>query len=486
MKKYNQLLFLFGLFATLLISACDDNLTEVGTTIQPPSDFITVYSDTFLMTASTVRLDSIYAKTSDCLIGEMYDPVFGIIKADVLCQFYCEENFSFFHTPIGHHIDSVDLLIFHPLTESGATSAYGDTLTPMQFTVYPIVKPLKRNFYSNDDPESYCDMQNPLGSASFTLFDLTIPNSEREEEDFTPYIRVKLPTALGQKFYDEARNNPSTFANQNSFNEFFPGVYITNTYGSGCLVKTTGEFIAIRMFYTIPYVPGEDEEEYDPTEVKAQWFYVSKDVVQINRFKNSNIDPLLVENATHSFVKSPAGVCTKLVLPTTQISKEIDINDRFINGFSLNLKFLPGEEWSYAYTPPQHLLLLPEDSLISFFENGNIENGVTSFVSFSPIDNNGNINTSANNASGTGYSYDSRTYSFGNISRLLKTHIENNPEKDLSLLVIPITRKMAYDSYYGMYYTTGISHSFFLSGIKIRTEDEYMKVAVLSSKFEEK
>ena len=483
MKKYTQFSLLLCLFTGMFFSSCNDKLTQLGITIQPPEDLITVYSDTFRMKATTVRLDSIFAKTSDCLLGEMYDPVYGIIKADLLCQFYCDEGFRFEHTPYNNKIDSVELFIFYPLNANGSITAYGDTLSPMQVTVYPINKPIKRNFYSNEDPEKYCDMQNPLGSATYTLFDLAVPDSIRysNEYQFVPFIRVNLPTELGQKFYDETIQNPSSFNNQNSFNEFFPGVYITNTYGSGNLLKTTGESIGIRMFYSIPHEPTE--ENPDTLSTWAEWFYVSKDVVQINRFKNSNIDQLLVDHPSYMYIKSPAGVCSKLELPTTQISKDININERFINGFTLNLKYLPVDEWNYAFTPPQYLLLLPEDSVISFFENANIENNITSFISFAPDNSNGTFNTSAYETP-EGYSLYTRSYSFGNISRLLKTHIENSPEKDLSLLVVPVTRKLA--TYNNMYYTTGISHSFFLTGTKIRTEEEYMKVIVLSSRYEEK
>ena len=469
---------LICLFITLILNSCDDNLTKVGTTIQPPGDLITVYTDTFLMKASTVRLDSVFSKTSDCLIGEMYDPVYGLIKSDVLCQFYCEEGFEFARTPVGGIIDSIELFIYHPLNSYGGLSAYGDTLTPMELTVYPIDRPLKRNFYTNDNPENYCDMKNPLGKVAYTAYDLSISDSLRESYYYSPHIRVKLPAELGQKFYDETVQNPATFLNQNVFNEFFPGIYITNTYGSGCLIKTVSENIELHIFYN--YM-GTDTEGNDSIMNAEQLFMVTKEVIQINRFLNNNIDQLLVDNPTHTYIKSPAAVCTKLVLPTSEISKEIDINDRFINGFTLDLKYLPEEEWNYAYYPPDYLLLLPEDSVIPFFEKGSVENMTTSFISYMHTSS-----TASPSLTPYGYNADTRTYSFGNISNLLKTHIDNSPDKDLSLYVIPVTRKIGtYSSGYNyIYYSTAISHSFSLSGVKIRTEDEYMKVVVLSSKYE--
>ncbi|MDR3251096.1 MAG: DUF4270 domain-containing protein, partial [Tannerella sp.] len=390
----------------------------VGTTVQPPEDLITVYSDTFQMKASTIRLDSVYAKSTNCLLGEMYDPVYGTVKADFICQFYCEEGFKFPRTPYGGRIDSVELLVFYEYA-----SCFGDTLTPMQVTVYPIDKPLKKNFYTNDNPESYSDMNHPLGATSYTVRDLSVSDSIRNLDSYTPFIRVKMPVALGQKIYDETVNNPSSFDTQSSFNEFFPGVYITTTFGSGSIIMSQGENVSMRMFYNYAET---DSEGQDSLVLAAQWFTVSKEVTQINRFSNSLLDDLLVENATHTYIKAPSGVCTRLVLPTKEISQNVDIQDRFINNFTLNLKYLPEEERSFAYTPPVHLLLLPEDSVKAFFEGGKIEDSRTSFLSF---------DGSSSSTSSLGYSSSGRTYYFGNISTLLKTHINNSPDKDLSLLV---------------------------------------------------
>jgi hypothetical protein len=493
MTGFKKLIAACGLLSGLVFAgSCDDNLTSVGTSIQPPGDFITVYTDTFTMTASTVKLDSIFAKTTECMLGEMYDPLFGEIKSDFLCQFYCEEGFEFAETPYEGKIDSIDLFIVYP-NSNGKTSAFGDTILPMQVSVYPVKAPLARNFYTNDDPEKYCDMNNPLGRTTYTPYDMSVTDSVRNLTDsygysaYTPIIRIKLPIELGQKFYDELVDNPSTFASQESFNRFFPGIYLTNTFGSGNLIYTQGENISLRISYHIMKkdILGEDSAAY-----RSQWFYSTKDVVQINRFKNSNIDRLLEDSPTRTYIKAPAGVCTKLVIPTTKISSEMNVKDRFINGFTLNLRYRPAdEEGDFAYTPPSHLLLLPEDSVKTFFENGSIENYTTSFVSFM-YDISGLYSTAFISPSATFYGYNpnTRTYSFGNISNLLKAHIENSPEKDLSVLVIPVNRSYTSSSSSSSptYYTTGISHTLTPAGLIIRKEEEFMQIVVLSSKFEDK
>jgi hypothetical protein len=228
---------------------------------------------------------------------------------------------------------------------------------------------------------------------------------------------------------------------------------------------------------------GEDSAIY-----RAQWFYSTKDVVQINRFKNSNLDHLLEENPTHTYIKAPAGVCTKLVIPTRKILSEINLEDRFINNFTLNLKYLPTDEWDFAYEPPSHLLLLPADSVKSFFENGSVENYVTSFVSFM-YDLSSATSYTSSASSPLGYNPTTRTYSFGNISALLRTHIRNSPEKDLSVFVLPVNRNSVNTSTSSSsysYYTTGITHTLLPAGLKIRKEEELMKIVLLSGRFEAK
>lgn len=480
MKGFKKLVTLCCLLTGFILGACDDDLTKVGTTIQPPEDLITVYTDTFQMKASTVRLDSIFAKTSTCMLGEMYDPLYGMIKSDFLCQFYCEEGFEFAQTPCDGKIDSIDLFIYYPNNSSGGVSAYGDTLVPMQVSVFPISKPLARNFYTNDDPEKYCDMKNPLGVCTYTAYDMSISDSLRSATD--PSIRVKLPVELGQKIYDETVNNPSTFTSQSSFNEFFPGVYITNTFGSGNLIQTQGEEIVICISY---HYIGKGSEGQDSLFNGARWFRNSKEVYQINRFKNSNIDRLLEENPSCTYIKSPAGVCTKLIIPATEISKKLDVQGRFINGFTLELKYLPVDEWDFAFAPPSHLLLLPEDSVKTFFENASIENNNVSFVSYNNVGSSGTVSsTTSTTSTSAGYSSDTRTYAFGNISNLLKAHIKQSPDRDLNLIVLPVYREVK--EYSSSYYTDGITHTLTLSGLKIRKDDEFMKIVILSSMFEDK
>jgi hypothetical protein len=449
--------------------SCNDDMTNIGTSILSPSDVISVSADTFTLTAQTIRLDSVYAKTTQCLLGQMYDPLYGNIKADFICQFYCEENFKFAQTPFENKIDSMELVIWY-----SGSSWLGDSIIPMQVSVYEVDKPLKRNFYTNSNLENYCNMSQPLGKKTYTAYDLsfydTLPPGGLY---YTHNIIVKLPQELGQKFYDESIREPSAFSSQASFNQFFPGLYITTTFGSGNLIQTEGENVYLQVFYN--YM-SKNSEGVDTLIRTAEFFTNSKEVIQISRFENENMDELLVPNNTHTYIKSPAGVCTRLTVPTSEIEKTVDVKKRYINDFTLNLHYLPTEEWNYAYTPPAYMLLIPEDSVKTFFENEKVEDNISCFLSYQQVNSVYSV---------YGYDPQSRTYNFGNISALLKDHIEKSPGEDLRLLVLPVIR--SYTQVQTNYYmTTGVRNSLTPGGVKIRTDGDYMKVAVISSEFENK
>lgn len=458
--KIKLLILGLGLGLSIL-GGCNDDLNLVGPSIQPDEDKIAVYSDTFHMKASTMLLDSVYAKTVTGLLGELYDPLYGNLKSDYICQFYCPENYQFAHKPVNGKIDSVNFQI-----QYSNSSWVGDSLAPMRAQIYQVTSPLKRDYYTNVNPEEFSNKQISLGMQTYTAYDPSIPDSVRNDKDasgyntYTPKVIIRMPKELGQKFYDETVNNPGAFKNQEAFNNFFPGLYVTNTFGTGNILYVDNSAFTIYYRYTVKGSAGQDSI------VKAQErFNVTKEVIQLNRFKNTDMSELLKPNDNYTYMKTPAGVCTKLVIPAKDIISIVE--GRIINNLTLTLKAMPQEEWQYALTPPKNLLILPEDSVKGFFEQGQIENNQTSFLS-------------------ANYATTTRSYTFGNIANLLRYQIKNAPDKDLTLLVIPVTRVTGTtNSYYGdnTEYTVSLSNYLKPAGVKLRKDPEAMQIEVVSAKY---
>lgn len=459
MMNIKPLLIGLGLGITIL-SGCSDDLNLVGSTIQPDGDKMPVYVDTFQMQATTLLMDSVYARTTSGLLGEFYDPLYGNVKSDYICQFYCPEDFKFKKEPINGQIDSVDFKIIYQ------NSAWvGDSLAPMRAQIYQVTKELERDFYTNFDPLEYCDMTQSLGMQTYTAYDNSVPDSVRTHKDnngnytYTPTITIRMPKEFGQKFYDESIKNPGTFSSQENFNKFFQGIYVTNTYGSGNILQIS--FSSISIYYKFNMKGSQDQ---DSTVLTSETFNVTKEVLQLNRFKSTDLSPLLEPSDSIAYLKTPAGVYTQLTIPAQDIVDRI--GDRIINNLPLTMKALPQEDWQWALPAPANLLLLPKDSLSTFFVNNKIEDKKTSFLA--------------------SYNSSSRSYAYENISKLMQEHIKNNPDKDLILLLVPVERITAQsNSYYGQSqpYTTAINNYLLPSGVKLLKTKDNTKVVITTTDY---
>jgi hypothetical protein len=435
-----------------ILSGCNDTLTLVGTSIQPESDRPIAYADTLYMTGKTVKTDSVYARTIYGSLGEIYDPMFGNLESDFMCQFYCPENFRFKYEPANGKIDSVRFKIYY-------SSWIGDSLTPMKVQLYEVTSSMNNNYYTNADPSLYCDKKISLGSQSYTAYDMTLSDSIRELDSYSPVITINMPTEIGQRFYDATQNTPEVFNSQEAFNEFFKGIYVTNTYGTGNIITIDGSSMYI---YYNKVLEGSDGQ--DSLVVASEGFSVTSEVIQLNRFKNTDMQHLLVENDSVAYLKTPAGVYTELTIPIGALTEKLE--NKIISNMSFSLRAYPQDTWQYALTPPTTLLVLPRDSVDSFFVNNEIENNTTSFLST--------------------YTESTRTYSFGNIANLVKTHLETSPNEDIHLAVIPVTQRTGtYTSgYYSYEYTLAIENYLTPSAVKLRIDKESMLLRLTSIEYQ--
>jgi len=453
-----------GVIATMLIG-CNDEVSLVGGSIRPDGSNVNVFADTFVIKATTVKIDSIYARTTSSYLGELYDPLYGNIKSDFICQFYCKDEFTFRKTPLNGEIDSIYLRIDYGY-KGGVRSvnSIGDTLTPMHASVFPVVNELPRYYYTNVKPEQFCDMSKAIAEKTYSAYDLAVSDSIRELQDYytgnyiyLPNVVINLPKELGQKIYDETINNPSSFKTQDAFNKFFPGLYVTTTFGTGNLLEVGQVGIVVNYRYNTELKAADGT---DSIANASEIFLTTKEVIQMNRMQSMGLDKFLEPNDEYSYMRTPAGLYTKLEIPTNEIYNKA--GDKLVNSLSLSLKAMPEQDWKYALNSPEYLLLMPEDSLDGFFENRKTYDNVTIFRS---------------------YAYSSQTYTFDNIARLLKEHKDKGEDENLKLLLVPV-RYVAQTDYYGNVISTAIYPYLAPSGVTFRKDEDLMKVKVVTSYYD--
>ncbi|GHT42988.1 hypothetical protein AGMMS49965_15760 [Bacteroidia bacterium] len=455
------------------LSSCDlDAIDEVGAGIQPDGDKIMVVSDSFDVSGTTVSMDNIYAKSIYGMLGRLSDPVYGDIASSYACQFYPTAGFDGIVEGAG--IDSVQLKILY-------ATFIGDSVAPMGVSIYPVTK-LPANYYT-DDPTPFYDKNTVWGTQAYSARDMSISDSAYAATEGAYYrvVSVDLPKEIGEKLLLEYNKDErhGAYASPEAMAEHFPGVYVAPTFGTGSMLNI--EKTEIYVYYKREYhlTASDGESDSIATATSASVLTVTKEMIQLNRYANSNDAHLLPENPDRMYLKTPAGVCAQLTIDIKQIKEKM--GNRKLSNVSLELNaepkaYTPGFSLGFPGTNAVNtlnltrskLLLLVEDSVQTFFEGGKIADNRVSYLS---------------TFNATAYSYQ-----YANIANVVQRAIdqsvaENSPPQPLRLLLIPV--QVSYyveSSYYGTTYTDHtVAHYLAPSAVTLKKAPGDIKIRVVAS-----
>lgn len=456
MKRLFRLPILCGtaILMALSTASCDDSTGTLGVDMMPTTDFVEKQYASYDVAANSYAVgDSVLARSSVSYLGRYTDPETNtIVKSDFLAQFHCSEAFSFPDSVNNDSVTSVEIRLF-------VEDFVGDSLATFKLSVYPLnaVMDPDQNYYTNIDPTRYYDASaEPITTKWFTLADHTLTDEDRASSSYSNNIRIALPREVGQQIYDAYRANPEYFANTDAFlHSGLPcskGMYFKIESGDGAMA-----YIDVSQF-NIYFRYYDSEYSRDTTGVCQ--FASTEEVVQATRFENSRLN-LLTDNQHAAYLKSPAGIFTLAELPTDQIELNDTINSATLTFTRYNDK----TEGNFKLAIPQTVLLVRlDDYLNGFFENYDLADGYTSYV--------------------TTFDESSNTYTFSNIAHLLTTIKQEkaagtataNADK---VLVIPV--QATYDSSSSL---VRLNHDFSLQSAKlVGGVDDRAKLEVIYSRY---
>ncbi|MCL1938381.1 MAG: DUF4270 domain-containing protein [Candidatus Azobacteroides sp.] len=455
-------------------AGCNDTIDSIGINMKPEEDKIAVFDTTLNIDGRTIRVDSLYAKSINGLLGQFQDPVFGGLKADYVCEYYPALGFSLDSIigESGQEIDSVLLQIIY-------TSYVGDSLAPMEVSVYPVNVPLQKDYYTDIDPSQFCDMNRLWGRKAYTARNLNISDSLNLVSSYK-MVSVPLSREWGQSCLDEYRKPNHGQFTPADFTRFFPGTYIASTFGSGCILQV--ENTEIDIYYTRLYTTqgssGQDSIYQSPSMAVLN---VTKEVVQLNNYKGLNDDHLLEQNDSMMYLKSPAGIFCEILIPLNEVKQTL--GSRKFNNVRLSIEAYPKEDRDYVLNFPglgtsntvtqtrPKLLLIEPDSVKSFFEERKYADGQTSFY--------------------TTFDASAYAYTFDNISNVIQNAIDKGVQKDyLSLYLIPVdvSYYLYYDSYsYSSYpVDNGTAHYLLPSAVTLKKGGNQLEIQIIATDLEKK
>lgn len=465
------------LLATCLTS-CDDTTDTIGQTLTDNMDHLHIVTDTFTVTTRSIVADSVLSRSTTGFLGKVKDPETGAyVSGDFMMQFHTLDNFALpadvskilSKDADGKVIaDSCEIRLFY-------SDFYGDSLATMKLTALEMDKAMEEgvNYYSNFNPEAegFIRADGIKKNKVYTLADLSVSESDRADGE--PNIRIMLNepytdknnvtynnygTYLMRKYYEA----PEKFRNSYDFvHDICPGFYIKAKEGLGSMAYIYVSQLNIYYDYAVndstTYV---DTRSFAGTEEVLQTTNISNDKQTINR---------LAEDNTCTYLKTPAGIFTEMTLPVDDIINGHE-NDT-LNTAKVVLTRINNKTHSkYALEKPTTLLMIPRDSIYSFFENNNIVDYKQSFLA----------TTSGN------------TYTFNNISSLVRYMADKKANAPSSLtpnwnkvVLVPVTTTTnASGAIVKVVHDMSLTSTRLVGGSANPYED--IKISVIYSKFSDK
>lgn len=392
---------LTGFAITMMaLSACNDETLDIGSSLTGQTDKLSVSFTDFNITTKTVLADSVLLRSSYCYIGKVKDPeTKTYVTSEFMTQFNVLETFSL---PEESKIYSryngmaaADSVIIQLYMED--PTSLTDTLAAMKIRVTELGKPMEegRRYYSNFDPasEGYLREGGLSSDKVFSYNDHTISDSERKEQTMSSInIWVNKPytdkngttynnygTYLMQQYY----KHPEYFKNSYAFNHnVCPGFFFSVVDGEG--VYTEIPEMCIRFFYKV-------NEGKDSIISRATALAGTEEVLQTTKITNDkNVLRQLADDNTCTYLKAPAGLYTEVTLPIDDIFKGHE-NDSIMTA-TISFQRINSMTDEKSIEVPTYLMMLPKDSLVSFFETQKMPDDKVSFyTSFNKKANNYNF-----------------------------------------------------------------------------------------------
>lgn len=415
------------LLAAFSMVACDDTTDTLGSSITNKVDNLTITDATYNVETQSLVAGPVLSKSNNGIIGRVKDPETGTyLTADYMTQMVPLSTFSVDTLQYIKDANNGELRADSCYLLVSYQSTYGDSLAPMKVTAYEMSKPMTedKNYLTDFDPmaEGYIAENGYHNSATYSLSKATgnfkIYLNKPYTKDGVTYDNYG--TYMLKTFVE----HPEYFKSNYQFlKNVCPGFYIKHEGGIGNVAdvwNTEVQFYWSRQKtikasdgVTDSIAKGYGFNRIDGTEEALQTNHIVNDAASIAS---------LAADPSCTYLKSPAGIFTEVTLPVEEILRGHE-NDT-LNTASVTFPRINNTETDNEYTfdTPSYVLMIPKDSIDSFFENGDVVNNRNSFyASYSSSTTNG--------------------YTFSNISNLITamSKKKGSSENWNKAVLIPIT-----------------------------------------------
>lgn len=368
--------------------ACQDDTSTIGGSLASGEVTITVDSIETDLRGKAEWIDDFDSRTTTKLLGNLTIPEYGNLNCSFVTQMMSATKMNIPDSIPESDVDSIRLVMSIP---RGALT--GDSLAPQQLRVFRINKALPKDIDSRFDPAGYYDP-----SAVFATKSYTVSNISKNDTIFakSAYVNIpmKLPNEFGLELFRKYRDNDPIFEWPATFNQWFPGLYVEQNFGNGCVanISSVRAYLYWHRKEKISVTVDSAKVEYrDVTRRDSVCLLASAPEVLSSNNIHYNPSARLQQLAAEgkSLVTSPGGYVTTFRFPVRQLLDrflEADTELSVVSSLILKIPAVSVKN-DYGMTPPNNLLMTTMDERESFFRENKIPDNVTSFYCTYDSDN---------------------------------------------------------------------------------------------------
>ena len=377
--KYSRILPLAAISALAFFS-CEDG-SSIGSSIV--SDQVEIVIDSaFTVTGQSVPVSSVVSRSEYQLLGRIDAKGYGYLATDFVSGFMPSNKLT---TGYGMGPENVDSIRLAMVMRKG--QMVGDSVMPLGLEVFRLNKPLPTTGLTSDSPiDTYYDPSAPIASTIYNATVAGLPDSiaadytySSSSTDEARVVYVKLPQELGKDFYRKylSTDGPALFNDPVAFQQWFPGFYVKNSYGSGRIMRFENSAVYLYLSYKGTAPSGNDTTYRFIDSFMA----ITPEVVFNNRISQQLSPEVHALAAESPIVVGPIGYDTEIKLPVKKIVESYRKqagNNNVVNNLTFHIPAYAIAN-DYDIDPPANILLVKKDKRNKFFEDNNLTDNATSF-----------------------------------------------------------------------------------------------------------
>lgn len=371
-----------ALLSAGLMMSCGDDVSSLGGSLTTGEVSISVDSIVADVEARSIYYDSFDGRNLIKLLGRINVPEYGSLDCSFVSQMLSAQKMNIPDSISVNDVDSIRMVLSVP-----RGSLTGDSLAPQQLTVYRLNRQLPAGISSDFDPKGYYDPSVPMGRRSYTLSNIAKGDSALKRDAYVR-IPVMLPIEFGRELFNKYRQDNSIFAWPETFNQYFPGIYVEQNFGNGCVANVAKAEIFTYWHRMRQVSQMQPDSTYKPVDVLTRdsvCLLASQPEVlssNIMRYRVSEYLKGLVA-AGRTVVTTPGGYVGAIELPVKQLLDAYNENASALQVVS-DLRFeLPASEIAndYGLTVAPNMLLIKKSEAKEFFEKNKVPDNLHSFQS---------------------------------------------------------------------------------------------------------